>query len=114
MIPRTVVVPLDGSDFSTRALAVGRSFAWRVDGRVLAVSVAPDHDAEGAAERVRAAVHIPQPVPTDLLFLDQGDPAAAISSVARDGHDRIVCMTSHGRGGLRWAVLGSVAETVVR
>jgi nucleotide-binding universal stress UspA family protein len=41
-------------------------------------------------------------------------PAEAIALVAHEDDDRTVCMTSHGRGGLRWAMLGSVAEDVVR
>jgi nucleotide-binding universal stress UspA family protein len=114
MIPRTFVVPLDGSDFATRALAVGRSFAWRVDGRVLVVSVAPEHDAGGARRRVRELVQSQQPVDTEVLFLEPGDPASAILSVTSNSDDHMICMTSHGRGGLRWAILGSVAEKVMQ
>ena len=42
-----------------------------------------------------------------------GDAAAAIALAGREAPGRTVCMTSHGRGRLRWAFLGSVAEQVV-
>ena len=41
-------------------------------------------------------------------------PADAILKVVEEADDRILCMTSHGRGALRWAMLGSTAEEVVR
>jgi nucleotide-binding universal stress UspA family protein len=52
------------------------------------------------------------PSPETSLVLDH-EPAAAIL-LAAQAPDALVCMATHGRGALRKAVLGSVAEEVVR
>lgn len=112
MTPRTIVVPLDGSRFAERALGVARALAKQTGADLLLMSAAaggpddPRQYLEGVASDagLDAAERL---VVTDL-------PAAeAICSVAGGTDERVVCMTSHGRGGLRWAMLGSVAEDVV-
>lgn len=109
---RTFVVPLDGSAFAERALPVACALAERVDGSVLLVSapykgVLRPHDylAEVAARC---------PVPVETSAAESSLPADAIVNVVDEAEDRIVCMTSHGRGGLRWSVMGSTAEEVIR
>ncbi len=44
----------------------------------------------------------------------EGVPWDAIVKLARDGHADVVVMGTHGRTGLRHALLGSVAERVIR
>ncbi|MFN7972543.1 MAG: universal stress protein [Acidobacteriota bacterium] len=51
------------------------------------------------------------PIPARL---EEGDPAPVILRVARDGDYQLIVMGTTGRTGLRHAVLGSVAERVVR
>jgi nucleotide-binding universal stress UspA family protein len=51
--------------------------------------------------------------PADLTFIEDRAGAEAIELSAEEP-GRIVCMSTHGRGALRWAMLGSVAEQVVR
>ena len=48
------------------------------------------------------------------LFLLEGDIAEAILSFARQKHIDVIVLGTHGRGGLRKALLGSVAERVFR
>ena len=48
--------------------------------------------------------------PVDTISNVADLPADAIAAVVGESDDRVVCMTSHGRGGLRWSVLGSTAE----
>jgi nucleotide-binding universal stress UspA family protein len=43
-----------------------------------------------------------------------GSPAAEIVAAASDLHADLVCIGTHGRGGLARVILGSVAELVVR
>jgi nucleotide-binding universal stress UspA family protein len=50
----------------------------------------------------------------EVCVVPEAPAADAIGQVANDGPDRMVCMTTHGRGRFRWAALGSVAEAVVR
>jgi nucleotide-binding universal stress UspA family protein len=108
------VVPLDGSAFAEHALPVARSFASRVEGSLLLVTTHWDHDShepEAYIERIASEQH---DVPVKTVVVHDRTAADAITLVAREDGDRGVCMTSHGRGGLRWAMLGSVAEDVVR
>jgi len=115
MTPKTLVVPLDGSEYAERALPVAEAVAERIEGGVLLVSsqyqgpLEPrDYLEELAALRNRCPIEI------DVLPTADTYPAAAICEVVGASDDRIVCMTTHGRGRLRWAALGSVAEEVIR
>jgi nucleotide-binding universal stress UspA family protein len=113
MIPKTYVVPLDGSPFAERAIPVAAALAERMGGRVLLLS-APHHGPLVPSEYLAEIAARSTTVPVDTLSNVAHLPADAIATVVGESDDRIVCMTSHGRGGLRWSVLGSTAEEVVR
>jgi len=112
-MPRTIVVPLDGSHFAERALPVARTLAERFDGRLILLTTrwnAEFGEAEAYLEQVAAQGD----VPVEVQVVHDRAPAEAIEVVALEDADRLVCMTTHGRGALRWALLGSVAEDVVK
>jgi nucleotide-binding universal stress UspA family protein len=110
-----VVVPLDGSAFAERALAPALSLARRDGSPVTLVAVArPDADVEEhkrylheVANRHGRAVH-------DIRVILGQDAALGILRVAHERPGALICMGSHGRTGLREALLGSVAGNVVR
>jgi nucleotide-binding universal stress UspA family protein len=114
MIPKTIVVPLDGSPLAEHALDVARPLATRLGSDVVAVTTTWNGDArepgayldeviaQSGNEAVKAIV-------VENMFAD-----AAIRQVAAEQPDSMVCMTTHGRGRLRWAAVGSVAEDVIR
>jgi nucleotide-binding universal stress UspA family protein len=52
--------------------------------------------------------------PVKARFVPDRRPALAISLAAQEYGAGLICMTSHGRGSLRWAALGSVTEEVIR
>jgi nucleotide-binding universal stress UspA family protein len=106
------VVPLDGSEFAEAALPVATRLAARLGGKVITVTSGPDAHLDTPEEYLHTLAAWTGDVET-LLVRDR-DAVSAIEFAAHDGTDRTVCMTSHGRGGLRWATLGSVAEQVVR
>ena len=113
-VPRTIVVPLDKSQFAERALPVAREIARRVNGRVLLMATHwDDPDEDRQRTYLQDLVGQADGVPTDITTVNVHPNAPAIEHLASDDPDRIVCMASHGRGRLRWAVLGSVAEQVV-
>jgi nucleotide-binding universal stress UspA family protein len=114
MIPKTLVVPLDGSAFAQRALPVAVPLAGRLGAGLLLMSTPVDEDPEAARRYLDAVAAFAADVPVDVCVVADVAPADAISQVANDGPDRMVCMTTHGRGRFRWAALGSVAEAVVR
>jgi nucleotide-binding universal stress UspA family protein len=96
-IPRQVIVPLDGSDTGARALPLAHAFAGRTGAEVVTV-----HVGDGSHRDVRVDVEL------------HGEPAAALLAFAQEGPGRVLCLSSHGRSGLRRALVGSVAEKVVR
>ena len=59
-----------------------------------------------------------RPIADDVTFEEIVDPdvdaPAAIARTVLENPDAMVCMTTHGRGRLRWAAAGSVAEEVIR
>jgi nucleotide-binding universal stress UspA family protein len=109
----TFGVPLDGSEYSERALPVATVLAQRTGGHLLLVSV-QFHGPLRPREYLAEIAEQPRPVPVETSGDSTALPVAAIAAVVGESDDRIVCMTSHGRGGLRWSLLGSVAEEVVR
>jgi nucleotide-binding universal stress UspA family protein len=115
MIPRTFVVPLDGSPLAERAVPVAIGLAGRVGGSVVLMASTFDGPLGGRdyLDRVQAA-HADAAVDIDIEVADGVPPGEAIMKAVSERDDRIACMTSHGRSGLRWAALGSIAEDVVR
>jgi nucleotide-binding universal stress UspA family protein len=112
MLPLTVVVPLDGSEIAARAVPVASAIARQCHGRVLLLTTHWDSDVTAPREYL-AQLASAQDVEVDTVVIHDRPAAEAIAVVARAEPGRVVCMTSHGRGRLRWALLGSVAEQVV-
>jgi nucleotide-binding universal stress UspA family protein len=130
-----ILVPTDFSDQSKRALDCARTLAEKFDAQIHLLTVVPDpfmlpnptglymplpagyveglrHDAEAHleglmshAERARFRVH------AAVLF---GDPAIKILDYVRPESIDLIVMGTHGRGGFAHALMGSVAEKVVR
>lgn len=129
--PRTIIVPLDGSQFGERALPVaavlGRGLGARV---VLARAVSmyalapvpagpgvflPTDADDNARTYLDTRVHslCVDRVDADGIVL-RGDPGMEIVRLAERSPHSMVLMTTHGRSGIPRMVLGSVAEDIVR
>ena len=127
-----LLVPLDGSSHSERALPVAVALAHRSAAEVELVHVhelptvpglAPMYDTrfdvemreemraelEATAERLRQTMD----VPVRTTFLD-GLVAPTLEAHAADHRPDLIVMTTHGRGGLSRLWLGSVADALVR
>ncbi len=134
----TVVVCVDGSELSTRAVASGVALL-RPAARVLIVTVIEDVDptlvtgsgfaggvmsesefderakaseSEGRAIVEHAAGDL-KLVPAELHVL-RGAPGPALCAFAADVGAGALVMGSRGRGGVKRALLGSVSDHVVR
>jgi nucleotide-binding universal stress UspA family protein len=112
-----ILVPLDGSERAAAVLPHVKELASSFGSRVLLLWVvkidtgdsSPAHDyldgiraqleAAGISARTTVAV---------------GDAAKAILRAADEEGISLVCMSTHGLGGIRRLVLGSVADYVVR
>jgi nucleotide-binding universal stress UspA family protein len=96
LVPVTIVVPVDGSALSEMSVPLARLLASRFGAAVRTVTVGGDGH-EVAAD----------------LVLD-GDPAGALLDHLAELDRALVCMSSHGHGGIRRRLIGSVAEQLIR
>lgn len=132
-LPRTIIVPLDGSDLGDQALPLAGVLARGLGGRVLLVHVvsvyalalpvaiggAGQQMVSGAEAETRMyldqRVHslCLERVDADSLLLE-GDVAPELIKLASSTPDTLVVMSTHGRSGIPRMVLGSVADEVVR
>ena len=127
MDAKTILCPTDFSPPSIEALVQAASLARRFGGRLIIVHVEKPppfyDDLPPVEEQLRyrdellACLHevaVPErDVPFDHKLL-VGDPAAAIVRLAKEEKVDLIVMGTHGRSGLSRALLGSVAEAVVR
>ncbi|MFB6157903.1 MAG: universal stress protein [Haloferacaceae archaeon] len=115
-----VLVPVDGSDCSIRAVEFAVGFADRYDATLRVVHFS-DAETDATAEtldRAREALDgADARVETALRDMPLGTATEAgkaiLSYVENEGIDHVV-MGHHGSGRVQRAILGSAAETVVR
>ncbi len=121
----SIMVPLDGSLFSEHALPLALSTARRSHATLHLVRVHvtdpnqanhpafdPEHDRQYLASIVdRIASNWDGQIKTLLL---EGIPTEAIAAYAEAQHIDLVVMTTHGRGAVSRAWLGSVADRLAR
>lgn len=111
---KTVVVPLDGSELAERALAVARPLAARLDADIVVLGCAWKTDLTETRTYVDGFATTSGDVTITSEVIEDWPPPDAILRAAASRPDSLVCMTTHGRGRLRWALVGSVAEHVLR
>ena len=126
-----VLIALDESPIAAHAADVGIELAAALGAALAFVHVvdpaavaepeggipAPDlvAYAEQDGKRLLAAFRPRVPAAmTPLEFVRVGTPAAEIARAAADWHADVIVIGSHGRSGVTRAILGSVAEAVMR
>jgi nucleotide-binding universal stress UspA family protein len=108
----TILVAIDGSRFSERALLAAVPLAERLDARLFLFSAVESE--EEANDRIgRLADLRPPGIRTEIDVLPDPDPADAIATILDDLGNAVACIASRGRGRSA-AVLGSVANEIVR
>lgn len=112
-----VLVTCDLSSLSRRALAPGAALARALGGplTLLAVTAGPASEAEamGRALRGHATDLTATGVDARAEVIRAGDVAKAIIDRAAAPDIAMLCMASHGHGGLKRMLLGSVVEAVL-
>jgi nucleotide-binding universal stress UspA family protein len=124
---RTILCPTDFSDRSAIAIPVARSLARDHGARLVVLNVAPVEDVYGTIpvlsdlpahretlEGMREILEdsdLKAPVETQLRL---GQAAAEILQSAEELRCDLIVMGTHGRTGLGRALMGSVAEAVLR
>ena len=128
---RKILIAVDDDPVSVRAADVGSELARALGGEVALIHVndivvayagdtgIPRRDliAQTELEGKRLLSGFRQRLslaPSTLEFVEVGTPATAITRAAKDWPADLIVIGSHGRGGMRRALLGSVAEGVMR
>ena len=116
-VPRTFVVPLDGSDFAARAIPIAAELGARLDAGLVLATVPTTLDAAARAVRpgwLEDAARGVRSARVEVAVVDTDDPAAGVVGLLRDRGDAGLVMATHGRGVLGAAALGGVAQEIVR
>ena len=113
MMPKTLVVPLDGSDLAERAVHVAVPLADRLGADVVLASATFGNE-RARRDYLWHVAKMADGVRFDTVVTPDAEPAEVIADAVHDHPDAMLCMTTHGRGRLRWAVSGSVAEDLLR
>jgi nucleotide-binding universal stress UspA family protein len=110
---REILLATDFSDTSEAAARVAYECALQWGARVHLFHVTWPQETEVTALLARLVADFAS-VPTVVRSVPAGDAARAIVSYARDHAIDLVVLGTHGRTGFSHALLGSVAERVVR
>ena len=126
MVYRTILAPLDGSEFAEHALTTAAHLAATAKAPLLLARVhqSPSHlgptwddffrnEERGYLERVAARVAQTQRIDVETALLD-GDVVDAIRECAEQRAECLIVMTTNGRTGISRAWFGSVADGIVR
>ena len=121
MTDRIVVVPLDMSEFSLKALETARDLASDI-ANVRIVHVLPpidrpvlEHEHRDAQTRAAMSAFIQEHGhPRMDISIRTGDPVKQIIQFAEDCDAGLIVIPSHGRGMLTEMLLGSTTYSVVR
>jgi nucleotide-binding universal stress UspA family protein len=130
---RNILVPVDFSDCSKKALQYAVAFARQFNAALTLLYVAPTYYLNGefaggidlarlekelreAGEQQLAdwVVREVDEFVTTKTVVRLGRPAEAIADAARQLEVDLIILSTHGRSGLKHVFLGSVAENVVR
>ena len=132
-LPKTILVPIDFGDASKAALDYAVDLAERLDAKVfvlhsfeIPIVGFPDGVMPATAEMTAQIVaqsekaladartrHAARKVPLTTM-LEQGDAREVIHAKAKELGADLVVVGTHGRRGIARALIGSVAESVVR
>jgi nucleotide-binding universal stress UspA family protein len=113
---RRILVPLDGSPEAEAALEAIKPLVGAYDPEVLLLHVEkdPEAGAKMPVEVLSAAKALRSSGVQCSMVTREGNPAEEILSVAQERWADVIALSTHGRTGLRRALLGSVAEEVLR
>jgi len=115
-----VLICLDGSALAEQVLQPAQDLAELMEARCTLLRVIEQHSSE--AERAEAEAYLRE---IARRALDRGlqvragvvaaaKPADAILKVVLEEKDTVIALATHGRGGFKCLVLGSVADRIVR
>ncbi|MFT3768690.1 MAG: universal stress protein [Minicystis sp.] len=125
----TLMVAVDFEEASRRAIALAKDLAAPLGAKVVLLhvytlpvytypglepSILPGFHAEITQAARGALATLSDDVGIPDAILREGDPVVEILAAARERSASMIIMGTHGRRGLAHALLGSVAERVIR
>lgn len=105
-----VIVPVDGSEHADRALVVARLVAECLGAGIVLVRATHPDDLDQATNETKERALRLDAADAELVLDSRNDAVDAIVATVRSHPNSIVCMSTHGRGGLGRALFGSVTE----
>jgi nucleotide-binding universal stress UspA family protein len=109
---KTIIVPLDGSELAELALAPALALGAAAGMTVRVIATRWETGTLEPSRYLRGVADQHPEVETELI-LDRSGVDAVLMALG-EASEPVACMATHGRSGLGQAVLGSVAEGVVR
>jgi len=111
---KTIVVPLDGSELSESVLPVARDLAHRLGAGVALLTTGWGSTADELQAYLSGRAEVLGEIPVAIDVVADRFPAPAIVEAVDVAPDGGVVMATHGRSGFGKALLGSVAEDVLK
>jgi nucleotide-binding universal stress UspA family protein len=112
---RTILVPLDGSDRSLKAMEPANAIAETFGARLILLYVrVPGSEAPPKPEEYLETAAQLAKGPPPLRLVESGDPIKEILGTSRFHQADLIAMSTHGRTGLKRLTAGSVTEAVLR
>ena len=112
-MPKTLIVPVDGSAAAERALRSAQRLAAHLAPCDLVVMTASTADDDERRDYLHTLVGQATETRVRAEFVE-AEPADAIAEMAGSLPDAVVCMATHGRGRVTAPLLGSVATEVLQ
>ena len=115
---KKILVTTDLSQFSLEALAYAQSFGLLYASRIFLLHV-DEHTHHRSDDQALAALaeFVARNVDPDIKLTQvvrSGHPASEIRKFSQEENVDLIVMATHGRTGVKHALMGSVAEKVVR
>lgn len=110
---REILLATDFSDASESAVEVARTYVRLLGARVHLLHVTTSEE-RGLTPLLAGLAETFAPAPTVIRSLPGGSPAHEIVTYACENKIDLIILGTHGRSGMSRALLGSVAERVVR
>jgi len=111
---KTIIVPVDGSDLSNRAIPVAAAIATAAGASMAIVSVARYEGAlAGTTKRVREARHlVPEGIPVEVDVVVSPSPVVALLERAAASAS-VLCLATHDRRPVSATLLDSVGSQII-
>jgi nucleotide-binding universal stress UspA family protein len=111
---KTIIVPLDGSDFAEAALAPAGALARLTGARVVVTTsklggVLVDSEQYLTSAAARAGIS-----DAEVVVISDRSVVGGLQEILADVAEPVLCTSTHGRSGVAQALLGSTAEWMIR